>query len=173
MGPGMYKTILDLIKKGAIGERGRRGIGVGDSPMFRTDLFQMSPEMQEIARRMAKNKSGEEGDTRLGRYRPSPMIPYQEKSVPTHTVSSETLRKSLGDSVSKGEKNAFDLDDDDDPFNSNQLWLAMLGQALTKKKYPSTLPGRGVGERFDWPGYPSSTPLWASDKLHWDIGSKL
>ena len=82
----------------------------------------------------------------------------------------------FADSIEKSVKNDKDdpdkkdslKEDDDDPFNTNQLFLASILKGL-KKDYKA-VPARGQGTYIPRPDLPSMSRDWESNKTYWNIG---
>ena len=78
----------------------------------------------------------------------------------------ESVKKE-DDSVEKALEKGF-LDEDEDPFNTNQLFLASILKGL--KKDFKAMPARGQGTYIPRPDLPSMTKDWESNKTYWNIG---
>ena len=81
--------------------------------------------------------------------------------------SFEKSVKKEDDSVEKALEKGF-LDEDEDPFNTNQLFLASILKGL--KKDFKAMPARGQGTYIPRPDLPSMSRDWESNKTYWNIG---
>ena len=76
------------------------------------------------------------------------------------------FNKSMGDSVKKA---ATEVDDEEeDPFNYNQLFIASILKGL-KPKQPATAGGRASGTYIPKPDLPKMSD-YDSNKTYWNIG---
>ena len=79
----------------------------------------------------------------------------------------DSIEKSVEDKVDPDKKDSLE-EDDDDPFNTNQLFLASILKGL-KKDYKA-VPARGQGTYIPRPDLPSMSRDWESNKTYWNIG---
>ena len=79
----------------------------------------------------------------------------------------DSIEKSVEDKDDPDKKDSL-KEDDDDPFNTNQLFLASILKGL-KKDYKA-VPARGQGTYIPRPDLPSMSRDWESNKTYWNIG---
>ena len=79
----------------------------------------------------------------------------------------DSIEKSVEDKDDPDKKDSL-KEDDDDPFNTNQLFLASILKGL-KKDYKA-VPARGQGTYIPRPDLPSMSRDWESNKPYWNIG---
>ena len=79
----------------------------------------------------------------------------------------DSIEKSVEDKDDPDKKDSL-KEDDDAPFNTNQLFLASILKGL-KKDYKA-VPARGQGTYIPRPDLPSMSRDWESNKTYWNIG---
>ena len=82
-------------------------------------------------------------------------------------IFSDSFKNSVEDKDDPEKKDSL-KEDDDDPFNTNQLFLASILKGL-KKDYKA-VPARGQGTYIPRPDLPSMSRDWESNKTYWNIG---
>jgi len=76
-----------------------------------------------------------------------------------------SFTKSMKDSIKKADS---EDDEEDDPFNYNQLFLASILKGL-KEKQPKTASGKAAGTYIPRPDLPKMSD-YDSNKTYWNIG---
>ena len=77
----------------------------------------------------------------------------------------KAFQESMKDSIKKADS---EDDEEDDPFNYNQLFLASILKGL-KEKQPKTASGRAAGTYIPRPDLPKMSD-YDSNKTYWNIG---
>tara|TARA_R100001530_G_scaffold88914_1_gene61913 strand:+ start:48 stop:581 length:534 start_codon:yes stop_codon:yes gene_type:complete len=166
---GTRLSFLPKVAKGLLGWGGLGAAGIWEGRDWLAEQAQKYPGLLGSNPLLALGTALKAGEHKFGAsQRKADTLAEMQSGYPKHASGALPVagfNKSMEDSVKKA---ATEDDEEEDPFNYNQLFIASILKGL-KQKPPATASGRASGTYIPKPDLPKMSD-YDSNKTYWNIG---